>query len=323
MSRLLVFAALLFVPPAHAEVTIDWVTVGDPGNAPDTTGLGAVAYAYQIGKHEVTNAQYAEFLNAVAETDTNGLYNTNMGSGYGGITRSGSSGSYTYSTISGREGMPVDYVSFWDSLRFANWLHNGRPTGPQGSSTTEDGAYTITAQGIADNSITRNAGANTFLANEDEWYKAAYYKGGGTSAGYWSRPTGSDTMITCALPGPTPNTANCQNVVGDLTAVGSYTGSPSPYGTFDQAGNVYEWNDTIIGSDRGVRGVVSFAGSGVIPGWSLPPAAAPTDVGIRVASIRESEAVPSLGPVGMALLGGLVFGLGAMGLAVAARRRRA
>ena len=49
---------------------------------------------YRIGRYEVTSTQYTEFLNAVADADPNGLYNTSMGSGYGGITRSGSSGSY-------------------------------------------------------------------------------------------------------------------------------------------------------------------------------------------------------------------------------------
>lgn len=89
----------LFAPMASAEVTIDWVTVGDPGNIGDPqescyqcgpgTTFGAVAYEYRIGKYEVTNAQYAKFLNAVAATDTYGLYG-------GSIGRLGSSGSYTY-----------------------------------------------------------------------------------------------------------------------------------------------------------------------------------------------------------------------------------
>ncbi len=112
-----------------------------------TTGYGSVDYTYRISKYEVTNAQYAEFLNAVASTDSYGLYDTDMGSPepweWGGITRSGSSGSYTYSAIGGREDMPVNHVSWYDSLRFANWLHNGQPTGAQDNSTTEDGAYTI------------------------------------------------------------------------------------------------------------------------------------------------------------------------------------
>src|SRR5262249_22304274 len=43
-----------------------------------------------------------------------------------------------------------------------------------------------------------------------------------------------------------PNTANCWNGNhGGLADVGSYTGSPSPYGTFDQSGSMFEWSDTI------------------------------------------------------------------------------
>jgi len=53
MRRLLAFAALLFVLPAHVDVTIEWVTVGDPGNACDTQSdgcYGAVGYTHQISK---------------------------------------------------------------------------------------------------------------------------------------------------------------------------------------------------------------------------------------------------------------------------------
>ena len=52
---------------AHAVVTFDWATVGNPGNADDIhgAGYGGVDYAYNISKHEVTNGQYVEFLNAV------------------------------------------------------------------------------------------------------------------------------------------------------------------------------------------------------------------------------------------------------------------
>ena len=65
-------------------VTMDWVTVGDAGNAGDDTGYGSVGYEYQIGKYEVTNNQYCEFLNAVATTDTYNLYNSQMGSNLSG-----------------------------------------------------------------------------------------------------------------------------------------------------------------------------------------------------------------------------------------------
>jgi len=131
-------------------------------------------------------------------------------------------------------------------------LHNGQPSGAQDNTTTEDGAYTITAQGILDNSITRNALASIALASEDEWFKAAYYNAAGSN--YFVYPAGTNTQIVCASPGATANTASCNSVAG-ITAVGSYPGSPSPYGTFDQGGNLWEWNEAVVaGSNRAVRG---------------------------------------------------------------------
>ncbi len=165
----------------------------------DTTGYGSVGYNYNIGKYEVTAGQYTEFLNAVAVTDTYGLYNTYMDTvndSYGcKIKRSGASGSYTYSVASDWANRPVNYVSWGDSARFANWLHNGQPTGVQGLATTEDGAYylngaTTDAQLMA---VNREADWRWAITSENEWYKAAYYKGGSTSAGYWDYPTSSDT----------------------------------------------------------------------------------------------------------------------------------
>jgi len=164
-------------PAAHAQappaVTFDWVTVGDPGNACDPVGsgncFGAVGYTYRIATHEVTNAQYAAFLNAKAGSDPLALFNTDMAT-LGGITRSGTPGSYTYSAVPGRENMPVNNVSFFDALRFANWLHNG-----QGDGNTETGAYTLLGGTPTPSNpmVERNATARFFLPTDPEWYKAA------------------------------------------------------------------------------------------------------------------------------------------------------
>src|SRR5580704_9915649 len=83
--------ANVFQLPA-GQMSLQFVPVGDPGNAPDSNGLGSVSYTYQMGTYDVTLAQYTAFLNAVAKTDTYGLYNDFMGVSYAtqGISRSGS-----------------------------------------------------------------------------------------------------------------------------------------------------------------------------------------------------------------------------------------
>ena len=179
--------------PASA-ITVDMVAVGNPGNGCDSQSqgcFGAVTYHYQIGKHEITNAQYAAFLNAVAATDTNGLYNTDMGSSQ--ITRTGSPGSYSYTAVAGNGNQPITSFSFYDALRFANWLHNGQPTGAQNASTTEDGAYTFTGPTTVG---ARKAGALFALANENEWYKAAYYNG----SAYFDYPAQASRDLRVAPP---------------------------------------------------------------------------------------------------------------------------
>jgi len=138
-------AILLGLGVGAQAITIDTVTVGDPGNAADTTGYGSVSYTYSIGKYEVTAGQYCTFLNAVAKKDTFGLYNNSMWSGtYAcGIQQMGASGSYSYNVASGYANRPVNYVTFWDACRFANWLYNGQECGAQDATTTEEGAYTL------------------------------------------------------------------------------------------------------------------------------------------------------------------------------------
>jgi len=163
---------------------------------------------------------------------------------------------------------PVNYVSYWDSCRFANWLHNGQPTGLQTALTTEDGAYTISGYNDWDgHTIQRKAGWKWAITSEDEWYKAAYYKGGSASAGYWDYPTSSDSAPGQDMADTSGNNANYYTAPyaypidsGKYTTVaGEFQNSDSPYGTFDQGGNVWEWNEAIVFQDanyacRGLRG---------------------------------------------------------------------
>lgn len=129
--RPILFAAsVALIADARASVTIAWVTVGDAGNPADpTTGYGAVAYEYQIGKYEVTNAEYAAFLNAVDPegANANGIWNSSMGTdARGGIAYTANFASGTKYTIKNNMGnKPVNYISWYDAARFSNWLHNG------------------------------------------------------------------------------------------------------------------------------------------------------------------------------------------------------
>jgi len=155
-------------------------------------------------------------------------------------------------------------VSWFDSARFSNWMSNGQPSGAQTSTTTENGTYNVngatSGNAVATNATNPNTGlAPTFrIPLENEWYKAAYYSpnyGGTGVGGYYAYATQSDTAPGTTI-GSSANQANYNYAIGTATNVGSFSGSGSFYGTFDQSGNVFQWNDLdgTAGSSRGLRG---------------------------------------------------------------------
>lgn len=331
--------AILFASVAQA-VVIETVSVGDAGNTGVTyplgthssTAFGGVATNFEIGKYEVTNTQYAAFLNAVDPSAGNALslYSTSMSSDFykgfehGGInkTLSNASGS-RYVVKSGHGNRPVNFVNWYDAVRFTNWLHNG-----QGSGDTETGAYTLTSNkpyptptpyngdnkpNQDDVTIVRNAGALWFLPTDNEWHKAAYYDPGkatglvgdtGANDKYWIYPTQNNIKPAAQGPAGGSNSANYNNAVKKTTDVGAYLTSVSHYGTFDQGGNVFEWvesgsvsNATLDpGFKRHIRGG-GWAGEGNTKSLSEANAAAcqrgyahlseTRDNGFRVATVPE------------------------------------
>jgi sulfatase modifying factor 1 len=315
------FSLAVALAAQHVQaITIDLVPVGNPGNAPDTrydaTGFGSVANAYQIGKYEVTAGQYTEFLNAVAKADPNGLYNTAMGDPGGSlganIQRSGSSPNFSYSVAADWANRPVNYVSFWDAARFANWLHNGQPTGAQDPGTTEAGAY----HNVGNQTLFgRNAGAKFFIPTEDEWYKAAYHnQSAGLAASYFDYPTGTNAVPgnnvnETTNPGNNANYYNNGYLIGSpyyRTVAGEFELSDSTYGTFDQGGNVHEWNETAVtGSSLGLRGGTYGHDSDFLHA-SLRDDGGPTFeiffVGFRVASLIPEPGSLTLCAVGVMML---------------------
>jgi formylglycine-generating enzyme required for sulfatase activity len=311
---------------------MDYVSVGHAGNAANTavnSPYGAVAHAYQIGKYEVTNTQYTEFLNAVNPTGfgtdgigTNGIYSTSMGSDVrGGITFTSDSVDGAKYTIKSNMGdKPVNYVSWYDGARFTNWMHNG-----QGSGSTETGAYTLSASNTE--IITKNEGATVYLPSEDEWYKAAYYDptpGAGGGYNYWlyatqsnNAPTEARANSTGVISNPGANVANYaleadwNGQDGNLTTVGSAL-AVNYFGTADQAGNVHEWTDAVLRSSRVLRGGSWAFNSTYLPATnsiSSSPLNEFNYVGFRVASVVASVPVPEPGtflPAAVLVMGALL-----------------
>ncbi|MFM8890567.1 MAG: PEP-CTERM sorting domain-containing protein, partial [Planctomycetia bacterium] len=113
------------------------------------------------------------------------------------------------------------------------------------------------------------AAPSFFIPTENEWYKAAYFtpdKNG--AAGYYVYATRQDTTPPGNNPtvaGPTANylvgpiyCITQSNVFSPtqhyLTDVGMFSASGSHYGTFDQNGLVYQWND-LDGKRAAFRGL--------------------------------------------------------------------
>jgi formylglycine-generating enzyme required for sulfatase activity len=307
----------------------EFVTVGDPGNTADSTGYGAVSQTFDIMKFEFTNQQYVQFLNTVDAngTNPNSIYHANMGTdAKGGISLNGGAAAgskYAVKTNMGNK--PVNYVSWFDAARVSNWLHNGATS----TSSMETGAYTLN-NAFTGNAVALNTGARFFIPSENQWYKAAYYKGGSTNE-YWAYGTTSSTLPTSVTAGETGdgsagssgNFANYNSGAdwnaqdGNVTTVGT-NGGPSAYGAFDMSGNVWEWNDldSSSSSSRGIRGGGWLSDSSILSSSArngVDPSNEFNIRGFRVASLSSDAAIPE--PSMMVI--GMVFGLGGL----AAKRR--
>ena len=290
-------------------VMIQTVAVGYPGNAPDpATGsqYGAVSYNYRIGTYDLTIAQYVDFLNAKASTaDPYGLWNpTTMDPNVNfleTIYRSTTS-PFVYTVRSGYSNRPVPDVSFFDTVRFANWLTNG-----QGNGDTETGTYTITFGGNNSGQVSipseaqRAAWATTgsvhwLLPSENEWYKAAYFDG--RTGTYYAYPFQNNSPPTAGPPPGDTNSGNFNfkafNWDGNgsrITDVGSYGQSTSPFGSFDMGGDLDQWNESAFSYPPGhdARGgdwlnPVSLAAASY-PQISVNLAQGSDLVGFRLASV--------------------------------------
>ncbi len=203
-------------------------------------------------------------------------------------------------------------------------LDNGQLTGPEGNNTTETGAYNLNGatsiaalMAVASPSHSGSTAPEYFLPTENERYKAAYYRGGGTNAGYWIYPTKSNNAPSHVLSATGTNNANYlingsyTDPTNYLTPVGSFASSPNPYGTYDMGGDVAQWCET---AQAGVQAYYCLGGRFDADSTHLAssyggggePTVVADGFGFRVAS---TAAVPEPTTIALLLVGAVAFGI--------------
>jgi len=282
--------------------SIDFVTIGNPGNADDVTGdpnpAGRVNYTYRMGQFEISE----EMINKANAQDALGITQDNRGAN-----------------------KPATSISWYEAARFVNWLNaeHGSTPAYKFNSAGDFLLWQPADAGYDANNQYRNVKAQYFLPSMDEWYKAAYYDP--TADVYYDYTTDSnDVPDGIDFAGDTNFDAvffdGASNLdPNDITDVGV----SSPYGTAGQGGNVWEWEETAsdllnnsVGAARGARGgrwntsAGSFFSSNR---GGANPFLESNDIGFRVASV--AVIVPEPTTFSLLFLAGL--------LAVPSRRQRA
>ncbi|HBG26662.1 MAG: hypothetical protein A2Y10_18390 [Planctomycetes bacterium GWF2_41_51] len=233
MKKIVIFVGIVLISNLCSAdvirgISIDFVNIYHAGNVADidgTPGWGAVGYNYRIGKYEITNDQWNNFITAV------------------GVPTGNTHGAYDGSPYFTGSQQPVNNISWYEAIQFCNYLTSGDKS---------KGAYQFSGnntnpgnfQGINRETAQQTYGKVYVLPTINEWYKAAYYKSDGSS--YTLYANGTNTI---------PSTSEaCYSIYSSPWNVGM--GLQEQNGTFDMMGNVWEWNETAYP----VRGVVYICG---------------------------------------------------------------
>ena len=159
------FAAVVSFGSGANQFNMEFVTIGNPNNAADTTGnpspAGSVGYEYGIGKFEVSRNMITKYNSSFGTANS-------LEISLGDMTSFGGNGA----------NKPATSVSWNEAARFVNWLN---------TSTGNQAAYKFTTSGVNDNIALwatddagydvnnkyRNSLAKYVLPSYNEWYKAA------------------------------------------------------------------------------------------------------------------------------------------------------
>jgi len=250
---------------------IDFVLIGDSGNAPDTNGYGSIPYSYRIATYEVSKE-------ALRKAITSGMQNVTVGNQ--------------------SDNRPAASISWYEVAAFVNWLN---------TSTGHQAAYNLVYDGVSwtmnlwssaeawqqggENRF-RHKDARYFLPSENEWYKAAYYNA--NAGGYSLYATASSTAPLAVGSGTASGTAVYNGITNAPAAV-TAVGGLSFYSTAGQNGNVNEYLETAFdgSNDSTSENRVVRGGSWLSPASNLRSSARfaegviyePDHTGFRVASV--------------------------------------
>jgi formylglycine-generating enzyme required for sulfatase activity len=284
------FAAMLFAafalnlePAAQAdsfgtsgnEFTIPFVSIGNTGNAADTTTYGAVPYEYRVGTYEITQ-------DAITKATASGMANVTAGPWTGN--------------------QPAANISWYEAAAFVNFLNTSSGKTAAYDLTFSNSQWSMAlwsseqAWTAGGTNLYRNKDAFYFLPSENEWYKAAYYNPAGSN--YFLYPTASSSVPTSVTSGTSAGTAVYRNNNPDSApAIVASAGGLSPYGTMGQGGNAWEWNESALdGTNSSSSEFRVFRGGnwGSSQGNLLPSSRESDDplqqgvyLGFRVASVPE------------------------------------
>ena len=255
------------------EFNVDFVNIGNAGNAADTTTYGAVPYEYRASIYEISQ-------DAITKATASGMSNVTAGAWTGN--------------------QPAANISWYEAAAFVNFLNTNSAKTAAYDLTFSNGSWSMAlwsseqAWTAGGTNLYRNKDAFYFLPSENEWYKAAYYNPAGSN--YFLYPTASSNAPTAVASGTNAGSAVYNNVAS-VPALVESAGGLSPYGTMGQGGNVWEWNESafdgtnnLSSEDRAVRGGA----------WDFPedglrssdrsiddPTGEHNYIGFRVASVPE------------------------------------
>ncbi len=280
--------------------TIDFVNIGNAGNADDagagggiySSPYGGVPYTYRMGMTEAAQ-------DWITKATALGL--TNVTAGDWGPSQ------------------PATSMTWYEAAAFVNWLNTS--TGHQAAYNLNGTAGALTLWSSVDawqaggQNLYRHKNAYYFLPSEDEWYKAAFHKNDGVTANYWDYALGSNSIPVAVGSGTTPGTAVYNSATAAVAGVND-NGGLSPYGTRGQNGNVDEWLESAFDGVNNSASENRAFRSGRSNGpeaWlrssdrvGVPPTNNDGFFGFRVASVN----VPEPSSAALMMGSGLVFFFG-------------